>query len=737
MRGEEIDGRSDVFSLGIVVYELATGVRPFERSNVLLTAEAVLNANVAAPSTLNPDLPINLDRVIGKMLEKDRERRYGSVADVSSDLRLLSESPKRTWRKWKAVSIGASVALVCGVGTILFESHRTPVLTNKDTVVLADFANSTGDPMFDGTLRHGLAVQLEQSPFLNIIPEQRIHHMLRLMGRSPDTRLSPELSRQICERTGSAAALEGSIAKLGSQYVLGLRARSCRTGDVLDDELAQTARKEDILNVLSQIAARFRTRVGESLSSIQQHDTPLAEATTPSLEALEAYSAGLKVHFANGAAAALPLFRHAVEIDPEFAMAHAWLGRTYANLDESDLSMQSISRAWQLRNRVSDHEKFAIITRYDALVTGNLEATRQTCEAWTQTYPRDPQPHIGLSVYYRAAGQYETAAAESRKAIEVDPDLSIGYYELALSQVYLDRREEAENTLRRAGGRGLEIDEFIMLAYDIAFLKGDQAGMEREAARARERYGGENWISSKETFALAYSGRLRQARDVSRHAVAAAQQAGQRHRAGLWEAAAALREAMFGNSIEAKRRATAALALSNGRDVEYGAAFALALAGDSFRSETLAHDLETRFPEDTSVQFSFLPVLRARLALNRADVSEAMELLQTAVPHELGTPRSAPFGALYPIFVRGEAYLAAHQGSAAAAEFQKLLDHHGIVVSDPVGALAYLQLGRAYALSGNVTRSKSAYQNFLTLWKDADRDIPVLRQAEAEYTKLQ
>jgi eukaryotic-like serine/threonine-protein kinase len=644
-------------------------------------------------------------------------------------------------KPWGWIAVAGILLLVAAAGATRFFLHRTTVLSEKDTVVLADFANSTGDSVFDGTLRQGMAVQLEQSPFLSLISEQRIHHTLRLMGRSADARLTPELAREICERTGSAAVLEGSIASLGSQYVLGLRAKSCRTGDILDDELAQAARKEDVLNALSQIASKFRNRVGESLSTIQQHDTPLAEATTASLEALEAYSTAWKVHSSSGAMAALPLFRRATEIDPNFAMAHAALGRMYADLDESDLSAESTTRAWQLRDHASDREKFFITAGYQTLVTGNLEEAQQTCEAWAQTYPREALPHTQLSGYInKAAGQYEKAAAEARKAIELDPDFAFGYFNDAVNSVYLDRLGEAENALRRAAGRGLEMDEFIGLDYDIAFLRGDVVGMEREAARARGRSGGENWISNKEAFALAYSGHLQQARAMSRRAVDQARQAAQRERAGLWESGAAVREALFGNASEARKRAMAALELSKDRDVGYGAAFALARSGDFSQAQALANDLERQFPEDTSIRFSYLPALHARLALNHGDASKAIELLQAAVPHELGAPRSsihALFGALYPVYVRGEAYLAARQGREAAAEFQKILDRPGIVVSDPIGALAHLQLGRAYALLGENAKAKTAYQDFLTLWKDADPDIPILKQAKAEYAKLE
>jgi DNA-binding winged helix-turn-helix (wHTH) protein/Tfp pilus assembly protein PilF len=642
-------------------------------------------------------------------------------------------------RPWGRIAAAAIVVVAVSAVAWRFFGHRT-VLTEKDTVVLADFANSTGDTVFDGTLRQGMTVQLEQSPFLSLISDQRIRHTLQLMGRSPDAPLTPDVARQICERTGSAAVLEGSITSLGNQYVLGLRAKSCRSGDILDEEQAQAAKKEDVLNALTQIANRFRKRVGESLSTIQQHDTPLAEATTPSLEALEAYSAAWRVHFRSGAIAALPLFKRATEIDPRFAMAHAALGRMYADLDELDFSAESTSRAWQLRFGTSDREKFFITAGYETLVTGNLEQAQQTFEAWARTYPREAMPHSLMSGYAnKATGQYEKAAVEARKAIELDPDFSMGYYNLGANNAYFDRLDEAENALRRAAARGLEIDEFIMLDYDIAFLKRDQAGMEKVAARARQRSGGENWISAREGLALAYSGHLQQARVASRRAVDQAQQAGQRERAGLWEAGVAIREAWFGIAPEAKRRATAALGLSKDRETEYGAALSLALSGDSSKAQKLADDLDARFPEDTAVRFSYLPVLRARLALNRGDAAKAIDLLQAATPYELGAPRSAVhalYGALYPIYVRGEAYLAEGRGSEAAAEFQRILNHRGIVVSDPIGVLAHLQLGRAYALSGQATRAKSAYKDFLALWKDADPDIPILNQAKEEYAKL-
>ena len=643
----------------------------------------------------------------------------------------------RETRPWSWIAIAAAVILLAvAFGTRRLVSHRPTVFSTTDTVVLADFANTTGNPMFDETLRQGLAIQLEQSPFLSLISDQRIHHTLHLMGQAPGARVTAELARDVCERTGSTAVLEGSIAPFGSQYVLDLQAESCRTGEVLDHEQAQAAKKEDVLNALSQIAVRFRKRVGESLTTIQEHNTPLAEATTSSLEALEAYSAGWKLHTTSGAMAALPLVKRAVEIDPNFALAHATLGRQYADLDESDLSAASTTKAWQLKDRTSDREKFFIAATYEILATGNLEQARQICEAWAHMYPREALPHVMLSGNpNKAVGRYEQAAAEARKAIEFDPDFAMAYFNLGVNNVYLNRPDEAENAIRRAVGRGLDIDEFSMLQHDIAFLKGDSAGMEREASRARERSGAEAWVSNKEAFVLAYSGHLRQARILSQRAVDQATQEYQTERAALWQAGGALREAFFEQAADSRRSAAAALKMSNSPEVEYGAALAFALSGDSSRAPMLADDLERRFPEDTVVRFSYLPVLRARIALNRGDSARAIEILQAVTPYELGASRGL-FGALYPIYMRGEAHLAARQGLEAATEFQRILDHRGIVGSDPIGALAHLQLGRAWTLSGDTTKAKSAYQDFLTLWKDADPNIPLLEQARSEYAKL-
>ena len=637
----------------------------------------------------------------------------------------------------------AAVMVVLVGGAVLFLSrHRQkPISLGKtDSVLLADFTNTTGDPVFDGALQQGLEIQLKQSPFLSLVSEERVGRTLSMMGQPADARLTQEIAREVCERTASAAVLDGSIAKLGSQYVLGLRAKNCRTGEVLADEQAQAARKEDVLNALSEIASKFRARFGESLTTVEKYDTPLAEATTPSLEALKDYSMGVKVGTTGSEEAAEPFFKDAIGIDPKFAMAYAFLGLYYGSSGESALGTENISKAWQLRDRASDYEKFFITAYYDGRATGNQEKAQVTCETWAQAYPRDPIPHAMLAGFiYPAFGKYEEAAEAGEKAIQLNPDFAFGYVNLGHAYLHLGRPAEAEKVLRRASDRKIEAPYLSLLRYDVAFLKDDKAGMEREAALSKGKSGTQDWIFDHAAFVIAYAGHLQEARRMSQRAVDFAQEAGHREKAAVFETRVALREAFFGNAPAAKRSAMEALALAQDREVQFGAAFALALSGDSYQAQTLANDLEKNFPEDTAVRFNYMPSVRALLALNHGEPAKATELLQTAVPNELGQPRSAVngyFGAFYPIYVRGLAYLALHQGTQAAGEFQKILDHRGAVIVDPVSVLAQLQLGRAYALSGNETKAKSAYKDFVILWKDADSDIPILKQAKAEYANL-
>ena len=477
-----------------------------------------------------------------------------------------------------------------------------------------------------------------------------------MVGRPPGARLTSDVAREICQRTAGAAVLDGSIANLGSQYVLGLRATNCRTGDVLDQEQLQAAKKEDVLTALSQIASTFRTRVGESLATIQQHDTPLADATTPSLEALKAYSMGWQVTASKGGEPALPFLKRAVEIDPKFAMAYASLALMYGSTGESDLATENIRKAYELRDRASDKERFFITAYYDGRGTGNQEKAQQTCEAWAQTYPRESLPHSFQAGFVDLVlGKYDKAVEEAQKTIELEPDIGVGYLHLGDNSIHMNRLEDAEEALRKAAEHKIELPFLSLVRFDLAFLKRDNAGMQREVAAAQGKPGTEDWVSDHEAFALAYFGHMQEARKWSQRASNLAQQVAHRERAALFETRAALWEAFFGNAPIAKQTAKDALALAKNREVKFGAALTLAMSGDTAQAQSLANDLERDFPEDTSVRFYYLPAVRASVALNHGEPSKALEFLQIAVPYELGMPRSATFayfGALYPVYVR-------------------------------------------------------------------------------------
>ena len=748
VRAKPLDTRTDLFSFGVVLYEMATGKLPFRGESSGAIFDSILNSAPVAAVRLNPDLPAELERIINKCLEKDRNLRYQHASEIRADMqrlkrdtdsgRTIREGAGAGARRWKVIFPAGAVVLALAVAGY-FYLHRAPKLTDRDTLVLADFTNTTGDPVFDGTLRRGLAVELEQSPFLSLVSDQRIQGTLGRMSQPADARLTPELARDICVRTGSAAVLEGSIAALGSQYVLGLRAKNCRTGEVLDDELAQAAKKEDVLNALSQIARKFRTRAGEALSTVEKHAAPLEEATTPSLEALKAYSTGWRVQSTTGYVGSVPFFKRAVEIDPKFAAAYAFLGRAYGDMGESALSAENTTKAYQLRDRATDAEKFFITATYEQQVTGNLGKAAKAYELWGQTYPREIRaPSLLSGAIYPVFGKYEKSIDAAKQSMAIDPGFPYPYVNLATDYQQLERYQEAEGVYRAAAEHKVDVSDLLIQHYDLKFLLGDNAQMEQLAAQS-QKYGVEDLMSHHAALAVAYSGHLQQARMMSKKAIDLAEKTSGKEPAALYQAAAAIREALFGNVAQARRGAMVALELSKGRDVEYGAAFALALTGDSAGTEALANDLDKRFPEDTSVRSSYLPVLRALVATIGREPAKAIEALQAAAPYELGVPLSwfnGTFGQLYPVYVRGQAYLAARQGSQAAAEFQKILDHRGIVASDPIGAVARFELGRALVSSGDKTEAKAAYQDFLKLWKDADPDIPILQQAKAEYARL-
>jgi eukaryotic-like serine/threonine-protein kinase len=748
IRGERLDPRTDLFSFGIVLYEMATGRLPFEGETQGSVFDSILNRAPISPFQLNPKLPIGLDRIISKCLEKDREVRYHHASEIGADLerlkqdidsaRLITDARRGTGvsKRWGAALIATVAIGGLGVAGYLY-TRRAPKLTDKDTIVLADFNNETGDTDFDRTLRQGLAVELGQSPFLSLVPDRRIQATLHLMGRPEDTPLVDQVAREVCERTFSSAVVQGSISRLGNQYVLGLRSANCATGAILDDQQSSVSKKEDVLNALSQIASKFRAKAGESLVTIEQHATPLIEATTPSLEAWKLYSTAWKLVLSEDTAGAVPLVQQAIELDPQFAMAHALLGRIYGDTKDPARSAESLRKAYELRDRTSHAERFFITFNYELQVTGNLEEAQRTGESWMETYPRVLQAPSLLSMVYQNLGKYEKSVEAAKRAIDISPDFPFGPANLAWAYLFLERYGDAESTVQQAAGRKLAVADLLVLPYVIAFYKNDHAGMERAAVAAKDSVEAADWMTNIEGSVLAYSGQLQHARTKTRQAMNLSEQAHEQEKAALFEAGAAVREALFGNTREARQAAKAALEISQNRDVEYGAAFALILSGDEVGSEALAKDLERRFPEDTSVKFTYVPIYRALLALNHNDSSAAIEHLQ-AGPYDLAIPGSwyGLFGILYAPYVRGQAFLAAHRYTEAVAELQKILDHPGIVFTDPVGAVARLQLARTLALAGDRTKARSTYEDFLAFWKDADADIPVLKQAKTELAAL-
>jgi serine/threonine protein kinase len=732
VRGEAIDHRADLWAFGLVLYEMAKGAHP---------ASLRLHLEDAA-----------LERIVAKCLETDRADRYQRAADVRDDLERLKRdagaargpnSPTPVSLARRSMPLAAAAALIFVVAaSAYFYLHRPPALTDQDTIVLADFANTTGDAVFDDTLRQGLSVELQQSPFLRLVSDQQVAQTLALMGQAKDARLTPEIAQQVCERIASAAVLEGSIARLGNDYVLGLRAKNCTTGSILDQEQIQAAKREDILNALSTIGRRLRARLGESRVTVEKHSTPLAEATTPSLEALKAYSTAMKVVLSSGNAASIPLFQRAVEIDPKFAMAYANLGLSLSTVGESVLSAQSTTSAWQLRDRVSDRERFFIDFTYDRQVTGNLERAYQTLESWLRTYPHgvQPDPHGllgGLSTH--GTGRFERVIEMARPRTVDDPDV-FAYSNLASGLFFLGRFDEAERAIQKGADRKLESPSLLMIHYQVAALKDDQDEMSRVVALAKGKPGAEHALANAEALALVRFGRLASAQQSSDRAIDLARQEQGRETAAIYQAVRGVWEALCGDAADATKDAAAALTSSNGRDVEYAAGLAFALAGDSSRSQPLADDLEARFPEDTFARSTYVPVLRALAALQGGSPAESIKQLQITLPYELaanGLSFNFYLGGLHSAYVRGAALLADHRPVEAAAEFQKILEHRGIVGLDPIGVLAHLQLGRAFALSGDTARSKAAYQDFFTRWNDADSRVPVLVQARTEFAALE
>jgi tetratricopeptide (TPR) repeat protein len=738
-RGEELDVRTDLFSFGVVLYEMATGKQAFTGSTSAVIFDAILHKAPTSPIRLNPELPDELERIINKALEKDRKLRYQSASELRVDLQRLKRdsdsgrsaasgaAPQKKIRRTGMIGALALIAVLALAAGAYFYIHRTPKLTAKDSIILADFTNTTGDPVFDGTLRQGLFAQLEQSPFLRIISGDLIAQTLRLMEKPPDARLTHDVAREICQRVSATVTIEGSIATLGNQYVLGLNAVNCGTGEMFAQEQVTADGKEKVLGALGDAASRLRSKLGESRASLETHDVPLAQATTSSLEALQAFSRGYQAVKNYDYVSAAPLFQRAVSLDPNLAYAYDLLAMTQFNLGQpSGKAVENSRRAYDLRDRVSEIESLSISWDYNTYVTGNYDKALQVAEQWTRAYPKDPLALFLRGEILRRLGRLEEALTPSLEAVRLEP-MPEAYNTPSLVYTALNRWDETRATIQQARSRHMDSPIFGFVLWMIALFQNDQAAMAAHEASARQ-YSGAPDLDAR---AAAYRGNLASFRNFTQHFVVSATQANREEHAAQAEASAALLEALVGNSAEAKKAVGQASKMSANWDVQGSAALSMALAGEIAGAQKMAADLNQSFPDATAVQFCFLPAIQAVLALHEGKPQEAIESLRCTSSYELLNARG-----MTAVYLRGEAYLAAHQGAQAAVEFQKILDHPFIAVIGHTFVPAHVGLGRAYALQGDTAKARKAYQDFLALWKDADPDIPILKKAKDEYKAL-
>jgi serine/threonine protein kinase/tetratricopeptide (TPR) repeat protein len=751
--GKAADHRSDIFAFGAVLYEMLTGKRAFQKATAVETLNAILNEDPTAVSQLVSTTPPALQRVVQRCLEKDSEQRFQSASDLAFALEALPESSSvspvaiarpASHRVWPLAGVAlVLVTLGLAVGGY-FHFRRPPKLTEKDSVVVADFANTTGDTVFDGTLRQGLSVQLAQTPFLSLISDGHIVETLRLMEKPPDSRLTPDVAREVCQRANATTVVEGSIAELGSQYVVGLDAVNCHTGDTLAQEQVTAEGKEKVLNALGNAASELRSKLGESGTSVQAHDVPFDQVTTSSLEALRAWTLGSQALSNGNFPSAISFFQRAISLDPNFAQANSMLGLIYGTEGDLGPAVEYTIKAYRLRDRTSEREKFSIVWNYHVWATEDGEKAVQVAEQWAKLYPRDPSAYLALAGAYEMLGRWEQAAAPAREALRLEPT-PYAYSTLAAVYLGMGRWDEARTITQQGEANHVDPAVFRPILYRLAFVQNDTAAMDRQLAgpwmfspiTAPWTFNGSSPAEEAQSWTAAYYGHVVHARELRERAIASARRQGAKGLAADLYVGGAVIEALFGSFAEARKALMDVGDLSTGDfDLQGAASIAWALVGERIQAMKLASDVNKRCPESTYIQFGVLPAVRGLLALQRGEPTEATKALDAISPYELVVPCSCtPAGV--PVYIRGNVHLAAHQGAEAAADFQLILDHPGIIGNFPIGALAHLGLGRAYTMQGDTAKARAAYQDFLTLWKDADPDIPILKQAKAEYAKLQ